>query len=56
MNIDEMQLRADLNTYLTARLRKGDLLEDIVDDVNKIVKVKTDEWLDKDLIPLNKGK
>ena len=48
------QLRQNLDEYKQACLMEGLNIEDIVDDMERIMSVAMDKWLDEDPIVLNR--
>lgn len=40
----ELQLRSEIDEYINRRLKDGELLEDVIDSLKRIVKDKTDQW------------
>ena len=43
----ELQLRCEIDEFINRRLNDGELLEDIIDSLERIVKDKTDQWFDE---------
>jgi hypothetical protein len=54
----KLEFEQAIDDYIRSCMNNGDMIEDVVDDIERIVEIKTDEWFDKDPIPspnLNKN-
>lgn len=49
----ELQLRIDIDDFISRNVRDGELLEDVIDTLERIVKDKSNEWFEKNPVPSN---
>jgi len=50
----KLEFEKAVDEYIQSGLTAGILLEDIIDDVERIVAIKADDWFDKNPIVLHK--